>query len=159
MFVRSPQTFASRSMALYHHHPNSNHYNPKNNLYAEGFLSENFDLKFPKDHNAHYDFKTEWWYITANLKNTNGDLFGIQWTLFRNKSDLSNLKSAENIRNPWISNQLWMAHAVVTSKKNHFFHTRIKNTIETRSSCTLFLDSILENESQEGLLGHLLGFI
>ena len=27
-------------------------YNPKNNLYAEAFLSEKFDLKFPKDHNA-----------------------------------------------------------------------------------------------------------
>ena len=99
-------------------------YNPKNSLNAEGFLSENFDLKFPKDHNAHYDFKTEWWYITANLKNTNGDLFGIQWTLFRNKSDLNNLKSTENIRNPWISNQLWMAHAVVTSEKNHFFNEK-----------------------------------
>ena len=43
-------------------------YNPKNSLNAEGFLSEKFDLKFPKDHNAHKDFKTEWWYITANLK-------------------------------------------------------------------------------------------
>ncbi len=96
----------------------------KNDLNAEGFLSEKFDLKFPKDHNAHYDFKTEWWYITANLKNTNGDLFGIQWTLFRNKSDLNNLKSTDNIRNPWISNQLWMAHAVVTSKKNHFFNEK-----------------------------------
>ena len=99
-------------------------YNPKNSLNAEGFLSEKFDLKFPKDHNAHYDFKTEWWYITANLKNINGDLFGIQWTLFRNKSDLNNLKSTEDIRNPWISNQLWMAHAVVTSKKNHFFNEK-----------------------------------
>ena len=67
-------------------------YNPKNNLYAEDFLSEKFDLKFPKDHNAHKDFKTEWWYITANLKNTKGDLFGIQWTLFRNKSDLNHFK-------------------------------------------------------------------
>ena len=97
-------------------------YNPKNSLNAEGFLSEKFDLKFPKDHNAHYDFKTEWWYITANLKNTNGDLFGIQWTLFRNKSDLNNLKSTENIRNPWISNQLWMAQEVFTSEKNQVFN-------------------------------------
>ena len=99
-------------------------YNPKNILYAEGFLSEKFDLKFPKDHNAHKDFKTEWWYITANLKNTKGDLFGIQWTLFRNKSDLKNFKSTKNIRNPWISNQLWMAHAVATSKKDHFFNEK-----------------------------------
>ena len=41
-----------------------------------------------------------------------------------NKSDLNNLKSTENIRNPWISNQLWMAHAVVTSEKNHFFNEK-----------------------------------
>ena len=27
-------------------------YNPKNSLNAEGFLSEKFDFKFPKDHNC-----------------------------------------------------------------------------------------------------------
>ena len=49
-----------------------------------------FDLKFPRDHNAHKEFKIEWWYITANLKNENGDSFGIQWTLFRSRSELDN---------------------------------------------------------------------
>ena len=34
----------------------------------------------------------------------------------------------------------------------------LKNTIEKRRSCTLFLDSILENDSQERLLGNFLGF-
>ena len=44
---------------------------------------------------------------------------------FRNKSDLNNLKSTDDIRNPWISNQLWMAHAVVTSKKKSLFNEKI----------------------------------
>ena len=93
---------------------NSNHHESNNKI-----LIESFDLKFPRDHNAHKDFKTEWWYITANLKNSDGDTFGIQWTLFRRKADLYNLKSIEkNIETSWTSNQFWMAHAVITSKNN-----------------------------------------
>ena len=34
-------------------------YNLKNNSDNERFLSENFDLKFPEDHNTHKNFKTE----------------------------------------------------------------------------------------------------
>ena len=61
--------------------------------------SERFDLKFPRDHNAHKEFKIEWWYITANLKNENGDSFGIQWTLFRSRSELDNNKVTKHFKN------------------------------------------------------------
>ena len=101
----------------------SNNY--EHNASNNKILSETFDFKFPRDHNAHKDFKTEWWYITANLKNSDGDTFGIQWTLFRRKADLYNLKSIEkNIETSWTSNQFWMAHAVITSKNNHFYNEK-----------------------------------
>jgi len=39
--------------------------------------------EFPRDHHAHADFKTEWWYFTGNLEAENGREFGYQLTFFR----------------------------------------------------------------------------
>ena len=40
-------------------------------------------LTFPADHGAHKNFRTEWWYVTANLTGADGASYGAQWTLFR----------------------------------------------------------------------------
>ena len=39
--------------------------------------------EFPRDHHAHPDFKTEWWYLTGNLESGDGRRFGFQLTFFR----------------------------------------------------------------------------
>ncbi len=39
--------------------------------------------RFPADHGAHPDFKTEWWYFTGNLESEGGQEFGYQLTFFR----------------------------------------------------------------------------
>lgn len=39
--------------------------------------------EFPRDHHAHPDFKTEWWYLTGNLEDAEGRRFGFQLTFFR----------------------------------------------------------------------------
>ncbi|WP_305885244.1 lipocalin-like domain-containing protein, partial [Pseudomonas sp. 34 E 7] len=39
---------------------------------------------FPEDHGPHPGFRIEWWYVTANLQDAQGNAFGVQWTLFRN---------------------------------------------------------------------------
>lgn len=39
--------------------------------------------EFPRDHHAHPDFKTEWWYFTGNLESEDGRRFGFQLTFFR----------------------------------------------------------------------------
>jgi predicted secreted hydrolase len=39
--------------------------------------------EFPRDHHAHPDFKTEWWYFTGNLEAKDGRRFGFQLTFFR----------------------------------------------------------------------------
>ncbi len=39
--------------------------------------------EFPRDHHAHPDFKTEWWYFTGNLTNASGRRFGYELTFFR----------------------------------------------------------------------------
>lgn len=38
---------------------------------------------FPRDHGAHPEFKTEWWYFTGHLRSKDGRNFGFQWTVFR----------------------------------------------------------------------------
>lgn len=39
--------------------------------------------EFPRDHHAHDEFKTEWWYFTGNLADAGGRRFGYQLTFFR----------------------------------------------------------------------------
>tara|TARA_R110001583_G_scaffold11613_17_gene52320 strand:+ start:7269 stop:8408 length:1140 start_codon:yes stop_codon:yes gene_type:complete len=75
-------------------------------------------LQFPQDHLAHGDFKIEWWYLTANLTTTTGEDVGVQWTQFR--IALSPPTSFQaSAKNSWATNQLYMAHAAVTTKNEH----------------------------------------
>lgn len=39
--------------------------------------------EFPRDHESHPSFQTEWWYFTGNLAATDGREFGYQLTFFR----------------------------------------------------------------------------
>ncbi len=40
-------------------------------------------LTFPADHGPHPQFRIEWWYVTANLRDKDGTPYGAQWTVFR----------------------------------------------------------------------------
>ncbi|MEM8649912.1 MAG: lipocalin-like domain-containing protein [Pseudomonadota bacterium] len=82
---------------------------------AEGFTKPEpgKEFSFPGDHGPHPDFRIEWWYLTANLKDPEGNSFGLQWTLFRS--------ALEPIERPgWQSQQIWFAHAAVTTQDKHF---------------------------------------
>ena len=39
--------------------------------------------EFPRDHQAHREFKTEWWYFTGNVFDSEGHRFGYELTFFR----------------------------------------------------------------------------
>ena len=39
--------------------------------------------EFPRDHAAHPEFRTEWWYYTGHLITAKGRNFGFQLTFFR----------------------------------------------------------------------------
>ncbi len=75
-------------------------------------------LVFPADHGAHPDFRIEWWYLTANLKDADGNRYGVQWTLFRQATVPGD--HAEG----WASRQLWMGHTALTSATTHRFAER-----------------------------------
>ena len=87
---------------------------------AEGFAlpERGTALRFPGDHGAHPDFRIEWWYLTANLEDSEGTPLGIQWTLFR-----SALRPGE--APGWASPQIWMGHAAVTTQDTHVSAERL----------------------------------
>lgn len=70
-------------------------------------------FSFPADHGAHDGFRIEWWYVTANLKDPQGNDFGVQWTLFR-----SALKPVSQ-QPGWGNQTVWLGHAAVTSATAH----------------------------------------
>ena len=84
---------------------------------AEGFatVTPGRQLVFPPDHGPHPDFRIEWWYVTANLADTNGTAYGAQWTLFRQA-----MKPGAAVEG-WANQQVWMGHAAVTSAATHRF--------------------------------------
>ena len=87
---------------------------------AEGFseVLPGKKFEFPNDHDAHPDYRIEWWYLTANLKDTQGRHWGLQWTLFRQAL------SADAEPQGWSNNQLWMAHAAISTPDGHKFEQR-----------------------------------
>ncbi|MGI2258843.1 lipocalin-like domain-containing protein [Shewanella sp. GXUN23E] len=90
-------------------------------------------LSFPQDHGAHEDYRQEWWYLTANLHNQQGEALGLQWTQFRialsppenslptaattgaNQAD----SSVKDSQPGWATSQLYMAHSAVTTASEH----------------------------------------
>lgn len=91
---------------------------------AEGYseVIQGKTLQFPQDHLAHNDFKIEWWYLTANLTTVTGEDVGVQWTQFRigmTPPTSPQTSPQTTATNNWATNQLYMAHAAVTTSTEH----------------------------------------
>lgn len=84
---------------------------------AQGFaeVMPGKPLVFPRDFGVHPGFRTEWWYLTANLEDASGAAYGIQWTLFRQATEPG------REREGWADQNIWMGHAAVTSAGEHLF--------------------------------------
>jgi len=76
---------------------------------AYPIVREGHTLAFPLDHGAHPAFRTEWWYITAWLKDERGREFGAQITFFRHRPGVQ-----EDNPSRFAPSQLLFAHAAVT---------------------------------------------
>ncbi|MGA0569404.1 lipocalin-like domain-containing protein [Variovorax sp. VNK109] len=68
-------------------------------------------LEFPRDHGAHPDLRTEWWYITGTLRSTQAPRreFGFQVTFFRSRVD-----GTQGMSSAFAARQMLFAHAAVT---------------------------------------------
>ena len=68
-------------------------------------------LAFPRDHGAHPDLRTEWWYVTGHARDGDapGREFGFQVTFFRTRVD-----ATQTMQSAFAARQLIFAHAAVT---------------------------------------------
>lgn len=84
---------------------------------AEGFAlpDPKTRFSFPDDHAAHPDFRIEWWYVTAVLTGEDGQIYGAQWTLFRNAIRPTGADQ----------DQIWLGHAAVSTPFGHFHAERL----------------------------------
>ena len=76
-------------------------------------------LAFPRDHSSHPQFKTEWWYFTGNLTDTQSRPYGFQLTFFR----FALAPDQPQTQSAWRSRQAWMGHLAITDAANgEFIH-------------------------------------
>jgi predicted secreted hydrolase len=64
---------------------------------------------FPADHGPHPAFRSEWWYLTANLYSADGAEYGLQFTLFRQA-----LRAQPATGGPWDASQIYLGHLALT---------------------------------------------
>lgn len=69
-------------------------------------------LVFPRDHGAHPDFRTEWWYATGWLALPDGSPLGFQSTFFRVRTGIG-----EDNPSAFAPRQLVLAHAAIADPR------------------------------------------
>lgn len=69
-----------------------------------------YRYSFPRDHFAHPEFRTEWWYYTGNLHDGGGRRFGFELVFFRQ----AQRRGASDNRSAWRVDDLYLAHLALT---------------------------------------------
>ncbi len=77
-------------------------------------------FEWPRDHAAHPDFKTEWWYFTGNLRASDGRRFGYQVTFFRQGVRAPGARDATRSR--FVVDDLKFGHFTIMDVKAGEFH-------------------------------------
>ena len=72
---------------------------------------------FPRDHGAHPEYRTEWWYFTGNLKDDTGNRYGYQLTFFRHGLR----EQAGSNANAWSVRDIYSAHFTITDVRTGQF--------------------------------------
>ncbi len=80
---------------------------------------EPWDWQFPRDHGAHPEFQTEWWYYTGVLATDDGRPFGFQFTIFRRAISPLDAVSSSEFR----ARDIYMAHFTISDiAAQRFYH-------------------------------------
>jgi predicted secreted hydrolase len=78
---------------------------------------------FPRDHGAHPNFKSEWWYFTGNLtEKKTGRPFGYQLTIFRQGVQL--IPAQKNSK--WAARDFYFGHFTISDIAKNEFHVAEK---------------------------------
>ncbi|MBM4301174.1 MAG: carotenoid 1,2-hydratase [Deltaproteobacteria bacterium] len=83
-------------------------------------------FQFPRDHGAHPEYKTEWWYYVGHLTAASGESFGYQLTFFR--VALRKLRKPDlQARSAWSLHTVYFAHLAITDIARRTFAFREKS--------------------------------
>lgn len=97
-----------------------------------------YQITFPHDHASHPDFAVEWWYITANLTDSQHRAYAVQWTLFRFAS--------EAMTTPWANAQQFMGHVGIRSGDQAWFEERFaRGGVGNAGVSTLPFNGFIDN--------------
>jgi predicted secreted hydrolase len=72
---------------------------------------------FPRDHAAHPEYSTEWWYYTGHLKTRNERRFGYELTFFRQALTPQTVQRASK----WATRDIIFAHFAITDESGKRF--------------------------------------
>lgn len=70
-------------------------------------------LEFPRDHGAHPEFRTEWWYVTGQVDAEDGRALGFQVTFFRSRTGIG-----EQSASRFAPTQLYFVHAAIADPRH-----------------------------------------
>ncbi|MEW6690703.1 MAG: lipocalin-like domain-containing protein [Pseudomonadota bacterium] len=71
------------------------------------------ELRFPRDHGAHPDYRQEWWYVTGWLKTRDARELGFQITFFRTRLDFESDNPSA-----FAPRQILLAHAALSDPRH-----------------------------------------
>ncbi|MDP9099814.1 MAG: carotenoid 1,2-hydratase, partial [Verrucomicrobiota bacterium] len=83
-------------------------------------------FEFPRDHHAHRQFKTEWWYFTGNLFDQDGHRFGYELTFFR--QGIRPAAERDPSASHFIVDDLKFAHFAITDVRDRQFRFEQKTS-------------------------------
>lgn len=79
-----------------------------------------YSFSFPRDHGSHPRFKTEWWYLTGQLRSPEGREFGYQFTIFRHGINETTFEKKGHT-NPWQVRDLFILHCALSDIESRSF--------------------------------------
>lgn len=120
--------------------------NTDNSGFARADSIRNFS--FPADHGPHPNYQSEWWYFTGNVTGERGELFGFQFTIFRNALS----PDSQERSSAWATNQVYMAHFALTdvnADQFHYFERFSRGALKLAGAQAQPFHTWLENWSAE----------
>jgi predicted secreted hydrolase len=85
-----------------------------------------WQYEFPRDHHAHRDFKTEWWYFTGNVFDAEGNRFGYELTFFR--QGIMPVAQRDPNASRFLVDDLKFAHFAITDVRKQQFRFEQKTS-------------------------------
>jgi predicted secreted hydrolase len=101
-----------------------------------------YTFAFPRDHGAHPEYRSEWWYFTGHLHAQDGRRFGFELTIFRIGLRPGNIPHVPGT-SQWHGSEVYPAHFAITDAGNKtFVHAEhfVRDALEMGSASTKTLD-------------------